>query len=284
MGTWNTRLYGNDTTADIRDTYIECLRKSMSNEDAYKTTCDEYAELFGSDEEILFWLAMADTQWELGRLMPTVKNTALKFIKEDPHGCSDNFDGRKRALWGKTIHVLEERLNSQQPSEKAISALENFERDPWMVGDIYVYRFHSKRSKEFDLFGKYIAVQKIGDAISYENNRFSVIQVYDKVFSSFPTVSDILDARVLPLVFPPNVEGTPERICDYIPSFDWYTKAIMILEKPSHYPAKHLTFVCRSPIQYREYKGNECVDHYWETTRMEDWLIDYYIEWQNREY
>ena len=28
MGTWSTKLYGNDTTSDVRDTYIEFLRKT----------------------------------------------------------------------------------------------------------------------------------------------------------------------------------------------------------------------------------------------------------------
>ena len=34
MGTWSTQLYGNDTTSDVRDMYIECLRRTENDEDA----------------------------------------------------------------------------------------------------------------------------------------------------------------------------------------------------------------------------------------------------------
>lgn len=284
MGIWNSNLYANDTTADIRDTYIECLRNNMSNEDAYSKTYDEYCELIGTDEEELFWLAMADTQWEFGRLMPAVKLNAQRFINQPYHSFYDEFDAKKRARWNEMLRALLIRLDSQQPPEKYVPLIQKFERNPWEVGDIYAYRFHSKRSKGFGLFGKYVAIQKIGDALSYENMTFSVIQIYDKAFSSLPTVSDILGIRVLPLVYPPDIEGTPKHICDYLPSFDWYTKAIMLLEKPSHYPAKHLTFIGNSPLQHKEYKGNECQDCFWETTGMEDWIVDYYIKWQGQEY
>ena len=35
MGTWNKRLYSNDTTCDVRDTYIDFLKQQFSNEKAY---------------------------------------------------------------------------------------------------------------------------------------------------------------------------------------------------------------------------------------------------------
>ena len=82
MGTWSTQLYGNDTTSDVRDMYIECLRRTENDEDAYKMICDECYELIGTDEEALFWFALADTQWKYGRLMPSVKNNAINFISE----------------------------------------------------------------------------------------------------------------------------------------------------------------------------------------------------------
>ena len=80
MGTWNRKLFSNDATCDIRDTYIEFLKKQLTNEEAYKKTYTEFSELFGTDEEPLFWYAMADTQWQLGRLTPEVKEKALSWI------------------------------------------------------------------------------------------------------------------------------------------------------------------------------------------------------------
>ncbi|MBE6799026.1 MAG: hypothetical protein E7525_04555 [Ruminococcaceae bacterium] len=282
MGIWNTELYGNDTTADIRDTYIECLRNNMSDKNAYDATFSEYCTLMGTDEEPLFWFAIADTQWRYGRLLPAVKLNALKFISEYRNGFYDEFDDTKETQWDKVLRALSMRLASQMPPRKDVSSLQIFDRNPWNVGDVYAYRFHSIKSKEFDLFGKYIAIQKIGEALSYENLTFSVVQIYNKVFSSCPTLSDIVDVEVLPLVYPPNVEGTPKCTNDYIPSFDWYTKAIMLLDKPTDLPKKHLTFVGNSPLQYKEYSGNECSDMFWGTTTTEKLIIEYYLEWHKQ--
>ena len=80
MGMWNAKLYGNDTTSDVRAVYIDYLKKGISNDDAYKKTYEEFRELLGTDEEGLFWLALADTQSSLGRLMHDVKEKALTTV------------------------------------------------------------------------------------------------------------------------------------------------------------------------------------------------------------
>ena len=82
MGTWNAGLFSNDTTCDVKDTYMDLLKKQFSNQEAYQKTYDEYEELIGTDEEPLFWYALADTQWNVGRLMPEVKAIALKYIEK----------------------------------------------------------------------------------------------------------------------------------------------------------------------------------------------------------
>lgn len=279
MGIWDTGLYSNDTTADIRDTYIECLRNNMNDEEAYDTTFKEYSELIGTDEEALFWFAMADIQWRTGRLLPTVKLNALKFMDQQHEVYCDELDNTKKQPWDEVLRKLSMRLSLEMPQKKEISLLQIFECNPWNIGDIYAYRFHSKKSKEFNVYGKYIAIQKIGEACSYDDKMFSVIQVYNRIFSSCPTLADIADVSVLPLVYPPNVNGTPKCTAEYVPSFEWFTKAIMILDKPSDYPQKHLFCVGNLPLQYREYQGNECQDMYWGARTMEEWIIDYYIEW-----
>ncbi len=282
MGTWSTELYGNDTTADVRDTYVDYLRKNIDDVEAYNVTYSKYSELMGTEEESLFWFAMADTQWELGRLLPIVKYNAIKFINERCEDLFDELNDSEMTNWDNMLHTLLMKLDAPMPPKKDVSLSQRFERNPWEIGDIYAYKFHSKKSKKFNLYGKYIAIQKIGESLAYDDLTFSVVQIYNKVFSSCPTISDIANLGVLPLVFPPNVEGTPKSIDDYIPSFDWYSKAIMLLDKPSDFPQKNFIFVGHSPIQYKEYLGNECSNMYWGSTSMEEWIIDYYISWYNQ--
>ena len=281
MGTWSTKLYGNDTTSDVRDTYIEYLRKTANDEDAYRMTYDEYNELIGTDEEALFWFALADTQWEYGRLMEAVKDKALYFISEFLNTISEQLSKKQIAIWRNVLENLSLQLTSQMPPYRKILTPRIFVRNPWNVGDIYAYRFHSQKSQKCDLYGKYIVLQKIGNALSYDDLTFSVIQIFNEIYSSCPTLGDINGVNILPLVCPPNIGGTPSNINDYIPSFDWFTKAIMILDKPSSYPKKHLSFLGNLRLPDKIYYGNDCQDIFWEETGMEDWIIDYYSAWNN---
>lgn len=81
MGTWGTSLYSNDTTCDIRGDYIEKLRCGKSEEEAMEDLIQANRDIFGDwEEESLFWYALADTQWNNGRLHDVVKKKALEFI------------------------------------------------------------------------------------------------------------------------------------------------------------------------------------------------------------
>lgn len=83
MGAWGSSLYANDTTSDVRDSYAELLQNQESGFEAYQKTVEKYEELMDDeDEEPLFWYALADTQWQYGRLMSNVKIKALAWIEK----------------------------------------------------------------------------------------------------------------------------------------------------------------------------------------------------------
>ena len=74
MGTWGSNLYANDLTSDVRDVYMGFIKEQLSNQDSYEKTLETFVECIGDeDEEPLFWFALADTQWKIGRLNPVVK-------------------------------------------------------------------------------------------------------------------------------------------------------------------------------------------------------------------
>ena len=84
MGAWQSSLYGNDTTCDVRDAYMDCLKEQLSNQEAFEKIFEEYEELIGDEyEEPLFWFALAETQWKVGRLTENVKERALEWIEKD---------------------------------------------------------------------------------------------------------------------------------------------------------------------------------------------------------
>ena len=67
MGTWGTSLYDNDSTGDIGDFYfLDKLKRGKTNEEATKELVDENMNTGDTEEEPLFWLDLADTQWNYG--------------------------------------------------------------------------------------------------------------------------------------------------------------------------------------------------------------------------
>lgn len=281
MGTWNAGLFSNDTTLDVRDTYLGFLKQQLNNEDAYKKTYEEYEELIGTDEEPLFWYAIADTQWNTGRLMPEVKDIVLELIQEKG-GISLWEELRNGAMkWEKTLQKLKEKIESPMPPEKKFAKPIVFETNPWNVGDVYAYQFHSDKAAENQLLNKYILLQKIGDAESYRET-YSVVQVFDRVFDSIPSLDMIEGVRLLPMIYPPGTHGIPDDINSWPYSFENQLKAFVDYEKKRHYPKKYMTFICNIAIPQTEYSINKISELSWKD--IEILIIKYYLSWQNVEY
>lgn len=275
MGAWGSSLYSNDATCDVRDSYIELLKKQTDNEEAYKQMLESFQEYIGDDEEPLFWYALADTQWKTGRLIPEVKDKALDWIAKDGGLSIWLEDGSSGKGWQKTLDKLKERLNSELPPEKKFRKEIDFPRNPWSVGDVYAYQFHTKLADENKLLGKYILMQKIGET-EYDGWQLSRVQVYNCVFDEIPGIDAIKNLTILPL--------TDYGLPMYAGTFESYLRAYMILYKKGHYPQKHLFFVGNQPMEAETYNWGYVSSQYWGKDWMEEWLIRFYQQWQNKEY
>lgn len=238
MGTWNTKLYGNDTACDVKETYAKFLQEQLSNMDAYKNTINELHEYLGNEEEPIFWYALADTQWRLGRLMPEVKERALEWINKKGGLELWIESSNKGKGWEKTLQEIKTTLESPMPPEKIIKKPIEFVSNPWGIGDVYSYQFHSEESKKIGLFGKYIPFQKMADE-KWCGTTLSRIQIYHKVFDELPSLNDLENVQILPFD-KPDLFITGERDVD---SFPLCLNALMIRDKKSDFPEKHFTFI-----------------------------------------
>lgn len=236
MGTWNGELFGNDTASDIRESYLELLCDCYSDEQAYEMLLKEYEELIGSDEESIFWYAIAATQWGVGRLMLSVKEKALYWIENNGGIELWNDTVQNQEQWKKTLSKLKNVLISQMPGKKEFKK-EVFEKNPWNIGDVYAYRFHKKCSQNIDIYGKYILLHKIADDTSQETAS-PRIQVYNKIFDTLPTSEQIDNLTVLPIADAELYFKTPCK--DRIPlPFN----IVVIREKKIDYVEKHFTYI-----------------------------------------
>lgn len=284
MGAWGASLYANDVTCDVRDTYMKYLQEQVANEEAYQNTLEQFHEYIVSEDEPLFWYALADTQWKLGRLMPEVKSKSLEWIAKD--GGIENWEESKNGGvgWIKTLQKLKIKLESPMPQEKVVKKPVVFVQNPWNVGDVYAYQFHTDIAQTRGLFGKYILFQKISNDEWYERCVLSIIQVFDKIYEDIPVLSDIEGVRVLPLSYPPGYKWMPKSKEDFVPSFESCLRSLMTYYKKSDYPIKHLTFIGNENIADVKYERIQYSVMPWQKDGMDDWLSDYYLCWHGVEY
>ena len=82
MGIWGKRLYQNDTSLDVKDCFEEKVKDGKEIPVITQELIEEFKGIENDPvEESLFWLALADTQWKNGVLLPEVKEKALYWIR-----------------------------------------------------------------------------------------------------------------------------------------------------------------------------------------------------------
>lgn len=272
MGQWNCRLYTNDLSCDVKVVYIDCLKNGDSNELAYKKTYNEFVEVLGTDEESLFWYSLADTQWNVGRLMPEVREKALGYISTNDLRFLDDADSKVEEKWKQEVEKLKIKLESPMPDEKRFSQPVKFITNPWDIGDVYAYQFHTDLSKECDLFGKYILFKKVGNVKFKENGVVTLrtnVEMYNKVFNDIPSIDMVDSLPVLP--FAQNLKNYP------IP-FETYLTATLVLLKKSHYPQNYFTYIGNiKTIENNKFSFHS--EYYFEKDRMELWIVPFYLSW-----
>ena len=117
MGAWGTTLYSNDTTSAIRDEYIKKLNSGEPNEEITMDLIKEFQALIcDTEEQALFWYALADMQLSHGMLMQYVRDKALlcmEDIKESERWARPDQD--MVTGWVKTLEALKKRLEAELP-------------------------------------------------------------------------------------------------------------------------------------------------------------------------
>jgi hypothetical protein len=74
-------LFHDDVAVDVRSEYLDLLANGVSDAEAFRTMVQEWKESIADyDDGPVFWLALAATQWEYGRLHSRAKTQALKII------------------------------------------------------------------------------------------------------------------------------------------------------------------------------------------------------------
>ena len=202
MGIWGSKLYENDTSLDVKDAIEKYWKQEKTAEEIVSLLTGEFKELIddGSSDEAFFWLAMSDTMWDFGLLLPEVNSRALSWLDredifnegEDPY---PEMKQKRMAMLAK----LRNKLMSPQP--KAKKPIKRKPRDcGWKQGDCYAFQLQGeevaergidvqwvRKTIENGLVGRWILLTKIDEDYWDENHIVPILYVKITKDGSLPT-------------------------------------------------------------------------------------------------
>lgn len=277
MGTWGTGLYDNDIARDVRGDYIDGLRRGKDGKQLFQSLLDSYRD---EPDMTLFWLSLADTQWEYGRLMPEVKSQALSLIEQ---GSAQNqwhdADAEKLSAWTETCHALMERLYSPQPSPKRVRPYRLYSC-PWAIGDVYSYRLTGPYSQEKGFAGQYMIFRMVGTGTWWPGHTIPVVHFYKWIGDKVPSLEQLLTYDLLEVGFAPvALLKNPHLARKYAVG--------LITESAKDLPTEQLTYLGNIPERDSTLSKN--ISQFnsvgWENSKYNTWIEEYmirrYLEWRN---
>lgn len=282
MGAWGTSLYANDTSCDIREEYVDKLKRGKTNEEATQELIEQNREIEGDvEEEPLFWFALADTQWNYGRLLPSVKERAMFFLERSEELDRWRDAGEKKLnAWIQTLTKLKEKLNTPMPKEKKISKY-HFYQCEWNLGDVFAYRFCGEYSKEKNFRGKYVVFRKVSEDTYWPGHIVPVVQVYKWIGEEIPQLEKIKSKGLLIQNFMPVT-------LLYRPDMEQKYSIRLIATSAKEIPKDNLTFIGNlSGDDLIPFQGHDCLTDNmsvgWEekgyNNSFEKFIIDRYLAW-----
>lgn len=168
MGAWGYSLYDNDLALDISQEFGEALDSGKTAEEITEKLLGEYGNALDIPAEAaLFWMALADTQWERGMLLPQVKFQALYWIEKSE---------ALHPQWEKTLEDLRRKLLTVQPPRQK-SRNKKLYRCPWKAGDVFAFPMESNLAESMGFRGRYLLLQKVGQTYWYPGHTIPVVYV-----------------------------------------------------------------------------------------------------------
>lgn len=178
MGMWGYELYQNDTSLDVKDEFVELFNAGKTVLEITDKLIEDYKSIMGdTEEEPLFWFALADTQWNLGVLLPVVKEKALYWIGKDSSMLNcQTIDMSTKAKRKNSLNDLQTKLLSPQPPVKK-PVKKRIYKCQWKFGDVFAYQLESDLAKERGLYGRYFLIQKVDEGIWHPGHIVPIVYV-----------------------------------------------------------------------------------------------------------
>jgi hypothetical protein len=180
MGAWGAAIFSDDLAADVRDDFRELIGEGLNAAQATRRLCRQYKDVIADREvSLVFWLALAATQWKLGRLEENVKKKAIKII-ESGKELNHWDDVRLRSKRAVVLEKLREQLLAPPPPPRQIRQRIKY-RTEWELGEMVAFRLLSERFVVFRVIGFH----------EDKGSRFSVCELIDWIGKTLPEMKEI---------------------------------------------------------------------------------------------
>lgn len=209
MGTWGPKLYQDDVAEEVRDYYKDQLKRGKTEKEVTLELISQYQSNIDEAEKSIFWFALADTQWNLGRLETAVKEKALFYLNSGIDLKRWELENPKQ-LAARTAELcrLKEKLLLPQPAMKKINPYRFF-RCQWKRGDVFAYLLQEKTSKS-DYPGRYMFFVKVDEINWHPGHIIPVVYVYRTLSPVLLSVKELQNIEFVPQFYTPqSYESNP---------------------------------------------------------------------------
>lgn len=272
MAAWGPKLYQDDIAEDVRSYYKEQLHYGKTGVEITQELLKQYEYLLEDmDDAPVFWFALADTQWSLGRLEDVVKEKALYHIREGNDIKRWKSESPKEAkIREKVLLELEQKLLSPQPEEKKVSKYRLYHCE-WKVGDVFAYQLSSEYGREKGYVGKYLYFVKVDESSWYPGHIVPRVYFYWTISESILSLDELVNLDYIPQFYKPTVyKDKPNKQVEYL---------LTLLNTSSRViPKKQLTYIGNVGNVRR--MDNESLESYkTEWRNFEEYIINNFEIW-----
>ncbi|MDD2376321.1 MAG: hypothetical protein PHD15_02345 [Clostridia bacterium] len=201
MGAWGVKIYQDDVALDVKEKYIDLLKRGKSNKSATDKIIKENEDIIKDEEDApVFWFSLANIQWDYGILLPQVKEKAIEYIKSETNleKWKEEVTEKDYIKRKKVLEELESKLNSNMPEEKKITPYKIY-TCPWNIGDIFAYKIKGDLYKNH-----YIVFVKVGNDKYAPASTCPLVYVYNKIFNNILTIEELKNIQYLPQAYRPS--------------------------------------------------------------------------------
>lgn len=266
MSTPIKKVFDSDLADDVRNLYIDALRRGQDSCDVTKQLIMDFeAELMDDDNAPIFWFSLADIQWDMGRLEELVKHNALNHIEIE-------LQSQRTPEITIVLIGLRDKLSSPQPVMKKVKPYRLYHTD-WKIGDVFACCLDCDVADYPDYHNMYMYFVVKGTDTWHPGHTIPVVYVYWVISKQLLSLDQIQAREYLPQFYKPIAyEKNPSMSKKY--------SLALICTSERSIPKKRLTYLGR--LENIKMIGSEDPSAYhvaWKN--FDKYMLENFLNWDN---